>query len=162
MIENWFLRFCYNAYSFIIKIGTNLQSIFLLYMRLTWGHLIFLIGLHKYQQMDQTVQFFRDLNFLHPSFHAHLTAVFEIFGGIMLVIGLGSRLVAIPLIIIMITALSTAHAQDLNSFRFLLEPSVLALSAPYPYLMTAVLMFVFGPGKISIDGWIKKTLHHHK
>lgn len=156
-----FLRFCAAIYRFIVKVGSNLQSIFLLYMRLTWGHLLFLVGLHKFQNMAQTVQFFTELHIIHPSFHAHLVAFFELVCGGLLVFGLASRLASIPIIMIMATALSTAHASELSSFRFLLVPTSLLIQAPYPYLITAILILLFGPGRFSLDGWIKRYLIRH-
>lgn len=158
MFENAWLQLGASIYQSIIRFGSGLQSIFLLYMRLTWGYLILQIGLHKIQNMEQIVQFFADLNIHYPSFHAHLVAYFELICGICLVFGFASRLVAIPLTLIMIAALSLAHSADLAHFAFLKDPTSLVNQPPYPYLITGILMFVFGPGKISVDGWIKRKL----
>lgn len=151
-----------SIYQRLIQIGNNLQSIFLLYMRLTWGFQFFLVGLHKFQQMDQTIQFFRNLQISHPVFNAYLVAGFEMGGGLLLIAGLASRVIAIPLILIMLTALNVAHAADLWTFRWLLEPTDLAIQAPYPYLITAILLFVFGPGRLSIDAWLKRQISEKK
>ncbi len=156
--ENWVLRSFALFYQTLIKIGSNLESIFLLYMRLTWGHQLFLIGTHKWQHIAQTAEFFSQLGMGHSSWLAYAIGSLEILSGICLILGLASRLIAIPLICLLITALSTAHAEDLTRFEFLLTPAMLALQAPYPYLITAILMFIFGPGKISFDYWIQKKI----
>lgn len=162
VFDHFILQMSALFYQFIIKMGNSLQTIFLLYMRLTWGFLIFLIGMHKVQNMEQTIQFFSDFNIHYPSFHAHLVAWFEILCGALFILGLASRLIAIPLIVIMITALSTAHSADLSQFQFLKDPTSLVNQPPYPYLVTAILMFIFGPGKISFDAWIKRKIQQNR
>jgi len=143
-------------YSFLIKVGSNLQSLFLFYMRVTWGHQAVIYGLGKLQAIEQTIQFFSSLHIAHPEFNAYLVGWVEMVGGICLVFGFVTRLAAIPLIIVMLTALSTAHAPDISNLRFLLQPLLLVRQAPYPFLITAFLVFIFGPGRISIDAWLKR------
>jgi uncharacterized membrane protein YphA (DoxX/SURF4 family) len=31
---------------------------------------------------------------------------------------------------------------------------------PYPFLITTLLVFIFGPGRISLDAWIKRWVSH--
>jgi putative oxidoreductase len=147
-----------SLYKTLTRIGDHLQSLLLLYMRLTWGHQIFLAGLHKMQDMAGTEAFFASLNISHPGFHAYFVAILEFVCGLLFILGLGSRLAAIPIFFIMFAALGTAHATNLSSLRFISEPFILSAQAPYPCLITALLLFVFGPGKISFDNWIQKRL----
>lgn len=158
MLENRLLRWGEKLYSPLLKIGDNFQSLLLLYMRIVWGHQFFLAGLGKFSNIDQTAQFFASLNIVAPHFHAYLVAFFETACGLCIFLGLASRLAAIPMAIIMLTALSTAHAPALSNWKFLFEPLLLVREAPYPYLLTAFLVFAFGPGKISLDGWIKRWI----
>lgn len=156
MFRSTFLHVVATLYGWIISIGSNLQSLFLLWMRLTWGHQFFLSGTGKLAQMDPVIAYLTTLNIPHSSFHAHLIAYTETLGGIFLCLGFLSRLTAIPLACIMIAALSIAHGENLSHFRFLTDPSALVHEAPYPFLITALLVLAFGPGRISIDGWIKR------
>src|SRR3989344_1774008 len=110
MLENPLLRWGDKTYFYLIKIGGSLQSILLLYMRITWGHQFFLAGLAKFSNIDQVAQFFASLHIAAPLFHAYLVAIFETLSGFCIFFGLASRLAAIPMAIIMLTALSTAHA----------------------------------------------------
>lgn len=158
MLENRFLYWIDKIYGIFVKIGSNLQSFFLLYMRWSWGHLFLLAGLDKFHHIDGTAQFFAKLGILYPLFHAYLVAGFEAVGGILLIVGFASRLASIPLMIIMITALATAHAEKLANFQFLLDPKTLAGENPYPFLITTLLVLIFGPGRISIDAWIKRWI----
>ncbi len=158
MLANPFLRWIDRIYGLFINVGSNLQSIFLLYMRLTWGHQFFLAGIAKLTDIGDTVQLFTKLDIPSPLFHAYQVGILETLGGILLFIGLASRLIAIPLIILMLTALSTAHAEYLANFRFLTDPHILVIQQPYPFLITALLVFIFGPGRISLDAYIKHWL----
>ncbi len=156
MYESRFLRIMDCCYGWIVKSGSNFQSLFLLYMRLVWGHQFFLAGMGKFSNMDTVIQFFASLNLAHPEFVAYAVAFFEVVGGICLFLGFISRLAAVPLIVIMISALSLAHSDAFIQLRFLFEPARLVHQAPYPFLITAFLVLIFGPGRVSIDGWLKR------
>lgn len=145
-------------YNGIITCGSSLQSVFLLYMRLTWGYQFFISGWGKLHSIDKVSAFFSSLNIHFPIFNAYLVGTCEMVGGLLLIIGLGSRLVAIPLMIIMFMALATAHADQISGFRFLLEPTTLVAQSPYPFLITCLMVFIFGPGRVSVDAWIKRRL----
>jgi putative oxidoreductase len=127
-------------------------------MRLTWGYQFFISGWGKLHSIDKVSAFFSSLNIHFPIFNAYLVGTCEMVGGLLLIIGLGSRLVAIPLMIIMFMALATAHADQISGFRFLLEPTTLVAQSPYPFLITCLMVFIFGPGRVSVDAWIKRRL----
>lgn len=127
MLKNPLLNLLNELYSYVVAAGSNLQSLFLLYMRLTWAH-----------------QFFLQEGALGTIF------------GLLLFIGLLSRLAAIPLIVISLIELSTVHAPSISEFRFLFQPMSLVQQKPYPFLITGLLIFIFGPGRISVDAWIKR------
>lgn len=156
MYQSTKLQFFAKFYSLFIRCGSNLQSLFLLYMRLTWGHQFFLFGLQKLGDIDKTAAFFQSLHIPSPLFHAYFVGGVECVGGFLLVIGLASRLIALPLTVILLVALNTAHAQDISNLHFFFEPLLLVKQPPYPFLITTLLMFIFGPGRISFDGWLKR------
>lgn len=160
MLQNRFLYWMDKVYGFFIKIGSNLQSLFLFYMRVTWGHQFFLAGSDKLKEISKTIDLFAALSIPNPEFHAYAVSFFESVGGILLIAGLASRLICIPLVGIMITALSTAHAEGLSSFKWVLDPKSLVLQDPYPFLITSLLVLIFGPGRLSIDAWIKRWVDH--
>ncbi|MDE3045179.1 MAG: DoxX family protein [Verrucomicrobiota bacterium] len=160
--ENPFLEFISSSYNWLVEWSSNCQSLLLLWMRLTWGHQFFLAGSGKLANIDQTVQFFSTLCTAYPYFCAHLVGYLELIGGLLLMVGLASRLVTIPLIITMIVALTTAHSHILAHFRFLTHPSAFVNEGPYPYLITCLLVLVFGPGRFSLDAWIKRWAHKQK
>lgn len=158
MFKNPWIDFFYRVYNPLLTAGDHLRSALLLYLRITWGHQFFLFGLHKLRGIEETVQFFQDLGIPQATFHAYLVGISECVFGFCLFIGFASRLVSIPLMIIMLVALSTAHAPEISEFRFLLQPLSLVGQPPYPFLLTCLLVFIFGPGKVSVDGWLKRFL----
>jgi putative oxidoreductase len=160
IFENKCLRVSNWICSKIIFSGEHLQSLFLFYMRLVWGHQLFLIGLIKLHTIDEVANSFTTLNIPDPLLTAYLVAIFETIGGIGLFLGLASRFAALPVIVIMSSALHLAHPEAFTEFRFLFEPHLLVQQAPYPFLLTALLTFIFGPGRISIDAWIKRWASH--
>src|SRR3990167_9862088 len=106
MLQNRFLYWTDRIYTLFIKAGGNLKSLFLLYMRVMWGHQLFLMGLKKFHTMDQVVALFDSLHIFAPTFSAYFVATSETVCGLCLFLGLASRLAAIPVALIMITALS--------------------------------------------------------
>lgn len=150
------LNFCARFYNFFLKIGSNLQSLFLFFMRLTWGHQFLLAGLEKLHNAATATEFFSSMGIPAAGFHTYLVSYFEIVGGVCLMLGLASRIIAVPLLVILLTALSTAHSEAVGNAISLLDPHLFAKELPFPYFITAMLVFTFGPGRISIDAWIKR------
>jgi putative oxidoreductase len=150
------IQFIEKYYLKLIAIGSSLQSLFLLLMRLTWGHQFLLAGWTKFQNLEGVIVFFAKIGIPFPTFHAILVALFEFLGGLCLLLGFASRLAAIPLIFIMFVAYGAAHSHPFTHFAFLKDPSLLVREAPFPFLLTALIVFIFGPGRLSIDAWLKK------
>jgi putative oxidoreductase len=157
MFKNRALQIASKLYGYFITVGNNLQSLFLLWMRLTWGHQFILTGMGKLSHIDKVIQYFTTLGIANPEFHAYLVGYVELVGGILMVLGLFSRITGLVLASTMIAALASAeHAWVFSEFRFIYEPSSLVTEAPYPFLITSLLLFFFGPGRLSIDAWIKR------
>ena len=148
------------AYEVLISIGTWLQPLFLLAVRLFWGWQFFSTGLGKLQDLDSIAAFFGQLNIPYPLFNAYLVGITETVGGFCLLIGFASRLVSIPLMIAMAVALWTAHHEAVlgifeNSSNFISK-------TPFTFLFAALLIFIFGPGPLSVDGFIKRIIAKRK
>jgi putative oxidoreductase len=136
-------------YSFLIVTGNFFQPFLLLAIRLFWGWQFFKTGLGKLGNIGEIGSFFGTLNIPFPQFSAYLAATTEMVGGLLLLLGFFSRLVALPLIITMIVALLTAH-YDVTSMIFEDPVAVTNLSA-FTFLMASLIVFIFGPGLFSLD-----------
>lgn len=158
MYRNSFLNFFSKIYSWWIRFCNRFQGLFLFLLRLTWGLQFMKFGWSKLSHPSATAEFFANLHIPSPLFHAYLVGFFEWFGGLCLVLGFASRIFSIPLIIIMLTAYSTAHVDIFYNWQFLKNPTIIAAQRPFAYLITSALILFFGPGKISLDRWIKRWL----
>ena len=145
------------AYSLFEKVVSHMQSPLLLVIRLYWGWQFFQTGLGKLRDIDKVADFFTSLNIPHPVFTAHMVGGLECVGGALLFVGLGSRLIALPLTVNMVVAYITADREALLSFFS--DPGKFYGADPYTYLFAALLILVFGPGMISLDaliGYLRK------
>lgn len=148
------------CYAGLIAFGNFLKPFFLLAIRLFFGWEFFKAGLGKLDDIGSLAGYFETLNIPAPHFSAYLAAITELVGGVLLMIGFASRLIAIPLIITMIVALFTAHF-DISSKLFD-DPVRFISQAAFVFLMASATILVFGPGAISIDGALKRCCNKDK
>ncbi len=154
------IPFITSAYKLLITVGTALQSPFLLIIRLYWGWQFFLTGKGKLMNLDKTTEFFTSLNIPMPGLNAVVASTTEMVGGLLLLVGLASRLTSIPLICVMAVAYLTA---DWDSGKLLFsEPDKFFAAAPFLHLYACLLVLIFGPGKISIDYLLAKKFAPEK
>src|SRR3984893_2020731 len=103
------------CYRLLIRAGSSLQSPFLLAVRLYWGWQFMQTGWGKLSDIGKVVGFFSDLGIPAPALNAYFVSALEFGGGILLILGLGSRLIALPLVIDMLAAYITADREALFS-----------------------------------------------
>lgn len=136
-------------------IGNALRSPLLLVIRLYWGWGFLLTGKGKLMNLERTAGFFDSLHIPLPKLNAILAGSIECLGGLLLILGLGSRLITVPLIFTMIVAYATADKEAVQALFS--DPDKFTSAAPFLFLFAAVLVFVFGPGKFSVDALIGKA-----
>ena len=134
------------------KALSYLQSPLLLCVRLYWGWQFFQTGLGKFKDIGKIVDFFSSLNIPFPAFNAHMVASLECVGGFLLILGLGSRIIALPLTANMLVAYITADREAFLSIFS--DPGKFYAAAPYTFLFASLLILIFGPGRISLDSVI--------
>jgi putative oxidoreductase len=144
------------AYQGVIFLGGLLKSPILLLCRLYWGWLFMAAGWEKLHNISHFVTILDRYDLPFSLVLAYLAAGTECMGGLCLILGFASRLVAIPLIITMITAYLTVHAEAVHAI--LQKPSAFVAQAPFNFLLTALIVLAFGPGRFSIDYIIEKWL----
>jgi putative oxidoreductase len=143
-----------SAYKLLISVGNSLQSPFLLIIRLYWGWQFFIDGKGKLTNFDKVAKYFMELNIPLPGFNAALVSTIELVGGLLLIIGLASRLTTVPLIVIMTMAFVTADTEAFKSFFS--DPDKFFAATPFLFLFASLLILIFGPGKFSIDHFLKR------
>jgi putative oxidoreductase len=145
-------------YGWFVKATNFLQSPFLLLIRVFWGWQFLQSGIGKFSHIEKVISFFTDLGIPAPTLNAYFNASLETVGGILLILGLASRLIAFPLTINMIVAYITADREAWTSFFS--EPGKFFAADPFPFLLVSLLVLIFGPGKLALDTligiWWKK------
>ncbi|MGD0058384.1 MAG: DoxX family protein [Verrucomicrobiia bacterium] len=141
-------------YRLWVSVISKLQSPFLLIIRLYWGWQFFLTGKGKLMHLDKTAGFFASINIPMPKLNAVLAGSTECFGGLLLLLGLGSRIATVPLIFTMIIAYVTADSDKIKGIFN--NPDAFVSAAPFLFMLTAIIVLVFGPGVFSLDAVIAR------
>ena len=145
-------------YAQFVKVANYLQSPLLLLIRVDWGYQFYEAGSGKLADIPTTIENFTKMGVPLPAFNAHFIGWLETVGGILLILGLASRLIAVPLVINMITAFVIADSEALKSIFS--EPDKFFNAAPHTFLIASLVVLIFGPGKLSLDtliaAWWKK------
>jgi len=141
-----------NCYRMLNRGAEALQSPFLLLVRLYWGWQFIQTGWGKINNIPKVTGFFTELGIPFPGLNAHFIAGLEFVGGVLLVLGLASRLIAVPLTINMLVAYITADREALLSV--ISDPDKFYAAAPYTFLVASLIVLIFGPGKFAVDAWI--------
>jgi putative oxidoreductase len=140
------------AQGWINSLSPYAQSLFLLFVRLYWGWQFMQTGWGKLHSLDKVTQFFTSLGIPAPGPTALFVGCAECFGGVLLILGLASRLTGLVLTGNMFVAYLTADREALLSFFS--NPGKFYAAAPYTFLFAALLILIFGPGWIALDTWI--------
>jgi putative oxidoreductase len=147
-------------YTLLIRVSSSLESSLLLAVRLYWGWQFMQTGWAKLNNIGKVVNFFTTLGIPAPAFNAYFVSALEFGGGLLLVLGLGSRLIALPLAIDMIVAYITADREAL--FSVIANPDKFMGAAPYTFLFASLIVLIFGPGKVSVDRILTGMLGHRQ
>jgi putative oxidoreductase len=136
-------------------IGNAVLPVITLFTRLAMGYEMFITGLGKWQHLDGTVQFFRELHIPAPEVSAPFVASLELIGGIALFLGIGTRCFALLLSINLVVAMLTAHRGQFLDWITYGDTQFLAIKA-LPYLMLILWILAIGPGRVSVDHYLAK------
>ncbi len=100
--------------------------------------------------IDIQTQFPFPFNLFSPEFSWHLATGFEIVGALALVLGLGTRFFAFSLSILTLVAIAAVHAGHGYTI------SAGGWKLPLIYLAMLLPLILSGPGKLSIDHWLRQ------
>jgi len=136
-------------YCLLIRASSSLASPFLLVVRLYWGWQFMQTGWGKLNDIGKVIGFFTDLGIPAPVLNAYFVSALEFGGGLLLILGLGSRLIALPLVTDMIVAYVAADREALLSF--ISDPDKFSAAAPFTFLVASLVVLIFGGGSFSLD-----------
>jgi uncharacterized membrane protein YphA (DoxX/SURF4 family) len=130
-------------------------------LRLMAGGVFLWEGILKFVYVNQGVGRFTNLGIPFPDFTASFVGGLEIVGGLLILLGLGTRFVAVPFLIEMVVAmLSTKIGLYLGTSPLPLPPSppvtgfwavLHEVRSEYAQLLTIAFLLWAGPGRWSVD-----------
>lgn len=130
----------------------NLKDLPLLFLRLVLAYGFYAPAMAKMNDIGAISEWFKSMEMVAPTLNAYLVTYTEFFGFILLTLGLGTRIITVPLIIAMIVAIKSVHWE--NGF----EASENGFEIPVYYIAMLFVLFIFGSGKFGADYWIGKKL----
>jgi putative oxidoreductase len=142
------------GYELLVRCANLLQSPLLLALRLYFFWQLFLTGQGKLTHLEKISEYFASLGLPFPALNAFLVGATETFGSLLLIVGLASRLAAIPITVSMIVAYLAADFEAVT--HIFSDPDKFVQAAPFPFLLAALIVLAFGPGRFSVDaliGW---------
>ena len=134
-----------NIYPITKNILSKGQYSALLLARLTIAYGFYEPAMQKWSDISSVAGWFGTLGIPFPTLNAYLAASTELLGVVLLTLGLFTRLISLPLIVVMIVAITTVHlthgfsAGD-NGFEI-----------PLYYMLFLAIFASFGAGKFSLD-----------
>lgn len=142
-----------SIYTRFIAIVNNGQSIVLLCIRFALAYTFWDTGKKKFEDIAAITEWFQSLDIPAPNLNAYMATYTELIGAILLVLGLGTRMISIPLIITMIVAIKTVHWE--NGF----PAGENGFEIPLYFILMLICTLTFGAGKISVDHFVKKYVN---
>jgi putative oxidoreductase len=141
-------------------IGTRVEQTFRALQRFEWipllltrlfiGYFFAETGWGKIHNLDAMTQRFIEWGIPLPAFNAALSGYMEFCGGVLVLIGFGTRFIAVPMafnMVVATVAVKLKAVTDLNGFVELDEPL---------YGLVFLWMVFSGPGVVSVDGLIAR------
>jgi uncharacterized membrane protein YphA (DoxX/SURF4 family) len=141
----------------------------ILLVRLMTGGVFFWEGILKFVYTNQGVGRFTKLGLPAPELTATFVGSLEIIGGLLLLVGLSTRFIAIPFIIEMVVAmLSTKIGLYLGTSPLPRPPSppvigfwavLHEIRSDYAQILTSAFLLFAGPGPWSLDALLSRRRH---
>jgi putative oxidoreductase len=123
-----------------------------LLVRVVFGYFWLETGIAKVHNIAGFTQRFVGWGIPFPAFSATLSAWTELVGGLLLMLGLLTRLVCIPMLINMAVAVTLVVSSNLMGLDDYVEADEVVYSLIFFWLLMA------GPGKVSVDTWLARWL----
>lgn len=136
------------------RAASSLQSLLLLLVRLYWGWQFAQSGWGRLHHVPQATQFFASLHIPFPAANVVFVSSLEFVGGILLILGLGSRLISLLLACDMTVAYITADPEALHAIFS--DPGKFYNADPYTFLFASLMVLIFGPGRFALDWLLRR------
>lgn len=110
----------------------------------------------KLRNIPQVTEFFTSFNIPFSHANAVFVSNLEFFGGILLILGLASRITGLVLTGNMLVAYITADREALGSIFS--DPGKFYAADPYTFLFASLIVLIFGAGYLSVDAIVARVV----
>lgn len=159
---------CKVYYEKFTELVGNLRSLSLLLVRLIIAYTFYQPAMMKWADISSTAMWFESMGIPLPTLQAYMAATTELLGVILLGLGLFTRLISVPLLIIMFVAIATVHGE--HGFAMIQAGSEIVdawvngvetqgtlvmlqngFEMPLYYIIFLLVLVAEGAGKFSLD-----------
>jgi putative oxidoreductase len=144
------------VYGRFVWLANCARSPLLLAIRLYWGWQFAQDGWGKLHHLARVTEYFTSLNLPAPGATALGVSIIELVGGILLAVGIGSRLISLILFVNMTVAFWTAEKEAF--LGVLSSPDKFQAADAYNYWFAALLILILGPGLFAVDTLIGRWM----
>jgi len=128
----------------------------ILLVRISVGLIFFTQGVLKFIDPNMGVNRFTRIGFSHPALTAHFVGAFEVVCGALVLLGLVTRIAAIPLFVVICTAIATTKLPELSrpsqGFWFMVSDA----RTDFSMLMSLLFLIAAGGGCWSLDALLTR------
>ncbi len=121
------------------------QSLSLFFARLAVAYGFYEPAMMKYKDINAVADWFATMGIPLPLLNAYMAASTEVLGVVLLTLGLFTRVISIPLIVVMVVAIVTVHLP--NGF----SAGDNGFEIPLYYMLFLFIFLSHGAGKLSLD-----------
>ncbi len=134
-----------NLYIEFTNLTKYANALSLLLARLIVAYGFYEPAMMKWKDIDSVASWFGSMGIPFPTLNAYMAATTEIVGVVLLILGLFTRFISIPLMVIMVVAIVTVHyAHGFSSANNGFE-------IPLYYMLFLFIFLSSGAGKFSLD-----------
>ena len=119
--------------------------------RITVGYVFVLSGWGKLNNLPKMIENFVGWGIPFPQILTPFVSGVEFVGGLLLLLGLFTRIAAAPLVIVMVVAIASAQWKQVDSLQSLLGLEEFVYLSVFLWLASA------GPGSISLDALLQRS-----
>ena len=124
--------------------------------RVTIGWVFVSTGWGKLHNLQKIIDYFTELGIPYPQYQAPFASANEFVCGLLVVVGLATRIASVPLIIVMFVAIKTAQWGNVDSLAGFFGLTEWAYVAIFAWLALT------GPGPISLDRLIASAMNRQE
>lgn len=145
------------CYELFTRCANRLQSFALLALRIGIGFGLWFSAYGHLTHVDRMVNQFMEWGIPFPKFNVYMSGLTEAVGGILLILGLGTRFISIPLFFNFVVAYATASKDEFRQLLHLKDGGTwsawgdIVNDSAMPFLVSALVTLAFGAGKYSLD-----------